>query len=119
LVTAGEDMSFSEFLDQAWNDHADNSNAVAKRFPEGIRLLEKNDQIPQLAGLMTHVMGEHLGEWEKGIELLKQLRTVSFFDSKSESEQAVLRSVASLEVAGNKRESLDDLSASNQILFLL
>jgi hypothetical protein len=111
-------MSFSDFLNKSWNDHAKDAAAVATRWPEGISLLEKNEQIPSFANLITHVMGEHLGEWSKGIETLNQLRSASVFDPASESEGAIQRSVASLEVAGGLRQSLEGYSTSEQIRIL-
>lgn len=111
-------MSFNDFLNNAWNDHAANAKEVAGRFTEGMTLLEKNEQIPALANIITHVMGEHLGEWDNGVALLKKLRGCPVFTAESESENAIVLSVASLEVAGGKRGSVDDFSLSNQIRIL-
>lgn len=111
-------MSFNEFLNQAWNDHARQAAEVASRLDAGIKLIEKNDQIPAMARLVTHVMGEHLGHWDKGVQLLRQLSESSFYDSGSESFKDIERSIASLEVAAGKRQSLDGLSLSDQIRVL-
>lgn len=111
-------MTFDEFLNQAWNDHATQSEQVASRLSDATSLIEKNDQIPPMAHLITHVLGEHLGFWDKGIHLLQKLKAIPAFDSASESNKAIARSIASLELAGGKRKSVDDLSLSDQIRVL-
>lgn len=109
---------FDELLNQAWNDHATKSEQVASRLSDATSLIEKNDQIPPMAHLITHVLGEHLGFWDKGIHLLQQLKAMPTFDTASESDKAITRSIASLELAGGKRQSVAELSLSDQIRVL-
>ena len=111
-------MSFQEFLNQAWKDHSKQAAEVASRLDAGIKLLEKNDQIPAMARLVTHVLGEHLGHWDKGIQFLRQLRESPCYVSGSESFNDIERSIASLELAAGNRHSLDDLSLSDQVRVL-
>ena len=111
-------MSFENFLHQGWADHAKQSQVVADRFADGIQLLEKNEQIPQLAQLIAHVMGEHLGRWANGIELLQSLKKSKHFQAKSESDIALFRLITTLEVASGNRTSVDDLSHSDQVRVL-
>jgi hypothetical protein len=111
-------MTFNEFLNQAWNDHAKQPGQVASRLDAGIKLMEKNDQIPAMARLVTHVLGEHLGHWDKGVQYLLQLKESAFYDSSSESSKDIERSIASLELAAGKRQSLDRLLLSDQIRIL-
>jgi len=89
-------MSFEHFLQTAWNDHAQDSAAVANRLHEGIALLEKTEQIPPLARLVVHVTGEHLGEWDRGLELIEQLRQSAQPPEGSDAESALARSKAIL-----------------------
>jgi len=111
-------MTFNEFLTQAWGDHAKQPEQVASIMESGIQLIEKNDQIPAMAQLVTHVMGEHLGQWEKGIQLLRVLETIPSYVAASESKNAVTRSIAVLELASGKEQSLDQLSQSDRIRVL-
>jgi hypothetical protein len=60
-------MNFQIYLNKAWNDHADNLPAVELGFSTGLELAETNEELAQLCGLMTHVMGEHLARWDEGI----------------------------------------------------
>lgn len=111
-------MSFNEFLNQAWRDHASNPKLVADRLEEGARLMTSNEQIVSLGNLITHVMGEHLGEWGRGIQLLEKLKVHPLFESASESQKALSRFIACLEMASGKRQSVDDLSISDQVRVL-
>ncbi|MBK9324758.1 MAG: hypothetical protein IPM97_17730 [Bdellovibrionaceae bacterium] len=111
-------MKFDDFLNQAWNDHATQANQVADKLSNGINLIENSEQIPQLAQLITHVFGEHLGRWEDGVHVLNKLKLIPSFEKSSESEKAIIRSVASLELASEKKQSIEDLSASDQIRVL-
>lgn len=108
-------MSFNDFLNQAWSDHANQTLEVASRLEVGIKLIEKNEQIPFLANLITHVMGEHLGQWDQGVYLLEQLGQHPLFESASESANALQRSQASLQIASGQRQTIDELSLSDQI----
>lgn len=48
-------MTFNDFLNKAWDDHATDSQKVADSLRDGINLLESNDQIPSMVHLMTHL----------------------------------------------------------------
>lgn len=52
-------MSFAAFLETAWNDHADQPDAVAARLALALERVEAVADIPPLARLITHVYGEH------------------------------------------------------------
>lgn len=110
-------MSFDTFLQAAWNDHAKDSATVAGRLPEGISLLEKPEQIPLLARLIVHVMGEHLGEWSQGLGLVEQLRQSAHFTADSDAGRAVARSSAILQLC--QGEALPaGFSASDRVRIL-
>lgn len=111
-------MDFNQFLKQAWGDHATKAAEVALRIPAGIQLIEENNQIPLLANLVTHLFGEHLGRWSEGVQTLQRLKQLAVFESGSESDKAIDRFVASLEVASGARASLDGFVASDQIRVL-
>ncbi len=56
-------MSFEEFLNSAWNEHATATEGVAARLHDFN--VTAQEQIPQLASIISHVFGEHLGRWKK------------------------------------------------------
>jgi tetratricopeptide (TPR) repeat protein len=111
-------MKFNEFINQAWNDHATQPEQVAERLADGIKAIEIAEQISQLAQLATHVFGEHLGKWDKGIGFLKSLKQNPHFEINSENDRAVSRSIKSLELASGKINSVEDFSTSDQIRIL-
>ena len=101
-------MTFETLLEQAWTDHATDPSGVAGQFHTLIALVETSEQVAPAAQLITHVMGEHLGQWELGIDYLESLRARS-----GDSEAATLainRFVAVLEVASGKNETDQSLS---------
>ncbi|MBK7591516.1 MAG: hypothetical protein IPI27_09440 [Betaproteobacteria bacterium] len=49
-------MSFAAFLETAWNDHADQPDAVAARLALAPERVETVADIPPLARLITHVL---------------------------------------------------------------
>ena len=66
-------MTFNEYLKKSWTEHGDHSQQVASTFAEGLALLEKPEQISDLARLVVHVAGEHLGDWQSGEQWLQKL----------------------------------------------
>ena len=56
----------------------------------------------QVAQLVTHVFGEHLGRWQDGIKLLTDLSKKLSTKDQSECAPAIKRSIAGLEVAEAK-----------------
>lgn len=111
-------MSFEDFLNKAWSEHATQADQVGTRISNSINLIESNEQIVLMAQLVTHVFGEHLAQWENGILTLKQLRNLEFFEQKSEADRAIARSIASLELSAGKDIVLQDFSVSDQIRIL-
>jgi len=67
-------MGFDRFIEQAWQDHADHTEAVAERLAEVPRRITTPAQVAPLARLVLHVFGEHLGRWQDGQRLLEALR---------------------------------------------
>ncbi len=59
-------MTFDAFIEAAWNDHGDRPAEVADRLEASTGIVATADQIAPYARLATHVLGEHLGEWERG-----------------------------------------------------
>lgn len=61
-------MSFTEFVTQAWDEHATQPAAVAQRLAtEGVALVNEPADVAPLAQLMHHVFGEHLARRGAGL----------------------------------------------------
>jgi tetratricopeptide (TPR) repeat protein len=89
-------MTLEEFVSQGLADHADQTEAVFARLPEGVALVTAPEQIPSIAHLVAHVCGEHLGRWDDGIALLERLEQLPVYDATSPSGKAVQRQKAVL-----------------------
>jgi hypothetical protein len=92
-------MKIEKFLETAWTDHALKSEDVAASFPAAFEWIESSAHITQLAALVTHVYGEHLGQWQAGIERLEVLG--KHVANSADSRQAVARSISALKLAGS------------------
>lgn len=67
-------MNFDTFLDQAWEQHADDPAGVAARIDDtGTGMVRDESQLLALAHLAHHVHGEHLAAWQAGRALLQRL----------------------------------------------
>lgn len=106
-------MDFNQYLDQAWTDHATDSPKVAQSFQTGFDLLQIESEISDLGHLLTHVMGQHLGKWQEGINWLKKLQSHLLAKS-PDNQSALFRYIASLELAAGNRINLDELSVSDK-----
>jgi hypothetical protein len=89
-------MTVDEFVGKAFEDHADHAEAVFARLPEGIALVSEPRHHPQVAHLVAHVSGEHLGRWGDGIRLLETMEARPGFDPATVEGKAVLRQKAFL-----------------------
>lgn len=111
-------MSFDTFIETAWNDHADQPREVAERLAAAFDIIEAPAQVPPFARLLTHVYGEHLGEWQRGIGLLESLRERAAAKADTAADAALTRSVATLRYAGGDRASLEALSSEDRVAVL-
>lgn len=106
-------MDFNTYLNQSWNNHAVKTSDVMQSLSEGIKLVSESSHIPQLAGLITHVAGEHLGEFHAGSELLTQLENLGF--NNDETRAALKRSQAILSYTQDQNFLISGFSSSDQI----
>ncbi len=115
-------MSFDEFNKQAWNDHADQPQAVADRLITALPLIKTPQEAVKLASLATHVYAEHLGQWQNGIRFLESLRDADPFGTNPDVISAVNRSCAAITFTQNSPEksanSITRLDPENQLMAL-
>jgi hypothetical protein len=103
---------FNTYLNKSWKDHATNAQAVALTFNQGFELISEAPHVLAFSRLITHVMGEHLGQWQEGIVLLEKLKSHKLCEDLS----AVNRSIASLKLsAGVEKPSSFSNSDQAQI----
>jgi hypothetical protein len=110
--------SFDAFIATAWNDHADRPQEVADRLAASLDIVATSDQVPPFARLVTHVFGEHLGQWSAGIALLDAVRGLPAFDHGPAAAGALGRSSAVLRYASGDHVALEPLSRDDRVAVL-
>ncbi len=111
-------MNFDEFIETAWNDHGDRPQEVADRLAASTGIVATPADIAPFARLVTHVYGEHLGQWRKGASLLESLRALPVWDASPAVAGAVDRGIAVLRYAGGDDTALEPLSGDDRIAVL-
>src|SRR5437660_221294 len=101
---------------RAWRDHAQNSARVASKIPDVLHLIQNDSEISSIAHLITHVFGEHLGNWQGGLALLEKLSTHQKIND--DGRAAVARGIAALRLAERDGISIDSFSKSDQVRIL-
>ncbi len=95
-------MSLSEFLQKGWADHGEDEDGVFARLPEGISLASEPLHALQLAGLIVHVSGEHLGRWDDGLALVERAQTAAQIEAGSKESASLNRSRAILHLGAGR-----------------
>lgn len=110
-------VTFDTFIETAWNDHADHADDVAGRLASSLALIENPAQVAPYARLVTHVYGEHLAQWQRGVDVLTAIAALPA--SAGATERAVLaRSSATLRYAGGEAHALASLATEDRIVAL-
>jgi len=110
-------MTLEAFLESAWNDHAEHTSEVATRIERSLALVAKPDDIAPFVRIATHVFGEHLAEWQRGIELIESIRRMPAADGDA-AASAIVRGVATLRVARGDADALDALAPEDRVFAL-
>lgn len=111
-------MSFEEFVQAAWADHADQTEAVAQRLRDSLHHVSEADQVAPYAGLIAHVFGEHLGGWDAGITLLHALRDRPAGHASAQTLAVLARQEATLRHAAGDSPPFDGLDNDDRIAAL-
>lgn len=107
-------MQFDAWLNQAWEVHATHAGAVAVRIAgEGLPLARTDADVAALMRLAHHVLGEHLGRWAQGRQLLFHIGTS---EPAGASAGVALRVFdASLALAGGQEDLRGTMTPSERI----
>ncbi len=107
-------MIFKDYLNEAWNLHATEPQKVMNDFKNNFSLIQADSDVLAMANIIVHVSGEHLGNWNDGLALLKDLKTnkhLSDMDSFN-------RSIAILNLGGNPSFAINHYRPSDQARIL-
>lgn len=108
-------MNFSQFIEEAWAIHATKTNEVGENIRRLVAETNGVEHISALASLITHVFGEHLGQWTEAIDLLQKLQMQA---ETAEARHTLFLNITALRLAGGQLEKVDDLLKSDQIRVL-
>ncbi|MBZ5789534.1 hypothetical protein K8353_05370 [Burkholderia contaminans] len=101
-------------LIQDWQEHTKQPVAVATRLRERLTLPMGEQDLVELAALVTHVFGEHLGDWEAGMDALERL-VDAHDDAPADARRRIDRQRAVLEKSQDVQASLDRFDADDRI----
>ena len=103
---------FDAFLARAWQDHAEQPEAVAERLRErGTPVPSSAAQLSGLARLIVHLFGEHLGRFDEARERIDTLACSGAADD-DEARSALRVARASLNLAEGRPDPMNGLSAA-------
>lgn len=109
-------MDFATMLTAAWNAHGDHPEDAARTLASSLALIQSDDHITNFARVATHVFGEHLGQWQRGIALLDSLRELPAFAGGADVSAALRRNIATLRIAGGEGLDLTYLNAEDRAI---
>jgi hypothetical protein len=98
------------FLDAVREDHTEHTEEVAARLEGGLQHITSADDVPPYAGMVVHVMGEHLGEWERGARLLDRIGSLPVVQGSDAAAASLRRGTAALRYAGGDASAVQGLS---------
>ena len=111
-------MTLESFIETAWSDHAEHPQEVADRLAASTGLLRTAADFRPFASLVTHVYGEHLGQWQKGIALFESMRKLAAYDGSDAAEGPLARGSAALACADGDTSVLSSLSLDDGVAVL-
>jgi hypothetical protein len=108
------DERLRESLLQDWQDHTKQPTAVAARLKARLEFPMGAQDLVELAALATHVFGEHLGDWEAGMNYLDRLAD-AHDDAPADARRRLDRQHAVLERLEDANASLDRFDADDRV----
>ena len=111
-------MNFEQLIETAWTEHGDRPQEVADRLAVLLPMITSGEHVAPFARIVTHVYGEHLGEWRSGIALLEKLRELPLARGREDIATALRRNVAALRYGEGDPHALDHLGVEDRIAAL-
>lgn len=109
------DSNLDQFLESCWAEHGDRPQQVAERLSASTGLIQAPADFAPYVRLVTHVFGEHLGQWQRAIELLAGLRRLPAFDDSASASGPVDQAVATMRFAAGDSDALETLPVEARI----
>lgn len=107
-------MDFKTFLNQCWSEHADKTEDVAARLPQGMLLAQNSTDAVALVTLIQHVLGEHLGRFDEAAQLYRRLDERYRDEGSPDWPSAIGRAWSVLALAQGETADLNGLTDSDR-----
>ena len=111
-------MDFDGFVQTAWVEHGEHAQGVADRLRDSLAIVATPEQVAPYAALVAHVFGEHLGQWDAGIALLKALRDLPAGHASPLNLGTLARHEAALRCASGDTPPFDALPNDHRVAAL-
>ncbi len=112
MATSRRGAAFDAFIARAWTDHVTRGDAVARRLRRRTPPPQTPQQLSELARLVVHLLGDHLGRFDDARWRLAALRTHPLADDGVQSALRVGRATLDLgEGDGGPVEGLNTAEA--------
>ena len=99
-----------EFLETIEREHGDHAEQAAQRLEGGLANIASGDEVAPYSGWVVHVFGEHLGEWQRGADVLARLQALPQAQGNDAAQGALRRGRAALRYAGGDASAVEALS---------
>lgn len=103
------------FIDQGWQDHADDPAGVALRLPQALDRVSDEEGLVEAARLAHHVWGEHLGNWPDALKFMAALARGPGFDAQGAGARLLQEYRVGLALAGGSGDARGTLDASGRV----
>jgi hypothetical protein len=104
-------MNFKDYLMHAKTLQLTNPKKVADGFKDNFSLMESENDVEEMTDLIVHICGTQLGEWTKGLDLLKRIKN----NAKISDKTHINRAVGILSLGNNPNLSIEHFSLSEQV----
>ena len=102
-------MTERTFLETAWDEHTDHPAQVAARLEGGLSHIASPEDVGPYSGCIVHVFGEHLGEWQRGAQLLARIQALPQVQGSEAAAGSLRRGTAALRHAGGDAAAVEGL----------
>jgi hypothetical protein len=104
-------MNFKDYIKNAKSIQSTDPKKVADEFKENFSLMASEEDVVEMTDLIVHVCGEQLGEWKRGLDLLKKIKN----NAKVSDKTHMARAVGILSLGNNPNLSIEHFSLSEQV----
>jgi hypothetical protein len=105
-------MNFNDYLAQVKSIQTTNPKKVAEEFKDNFSLMASEKDVMDMTDLIVYICGEQLGEWNRGLDLLKKIKN----NAKISDKTHINRAVGILSLGNNPKLSIENYSPAEQLI---